>query len=173
MHDIISIKIPIYIQYYDNENNITNKKISDKIINLKLYEILNSTIQTLFNYSIEWIKKNNYNVKLASFIIVDLNKQIRFFKCFNRLDYIVCIVRDINLPPYELLIKNEIKISNEYTLPSTLVKSHFTDTFYNKIKDLTFTGSDAILIDPITKQIIFDNRDEKLGKVEYDVELNQ
>ena len=179
MHDIISIKIPIYIQYYDNENNITNKKISDKIIklkltnDLKLYEILNSTIQTLFNYSIEWIKKNNYNVKLASFIIVDLNKQIRFFKCFNRLDYIVCIVRDINLPPYELLIKNEIKISNEYTLPSTLVKSHFTDTFYNKIKDLTFTGSDAILIDPITKQIIFDNRDEKLGKVEYDVELNQ
>ena len=143
MHDIISIKIPIYIQYYDNENNITNKKISDKIIklkltnDLKLYEILNSTIQTLFNYSIEWIKKNNYNVKLASFIIVDLNKQIRFFKCFNRLDYIVCIVRDINLPPYELLIKNEIKISNEYTLPSTLVKSHFTDTFYNKIKDLT------------------------------------
>ena len=78
MHDIISIKIPIYIQYYDNENNITNKKISDKIIklkltnDLKLYEILNSTIQTLFNYSIEWIKKNNYNVKLASFIIVDL-----------------------------------------------------------------------------------------------------
>ena len=120
-----------------------------------------------------YIKKNNLHIKVASFIICDLNKQLKYFKCFNRFQYISCIVRDINLPPYELLITKEIKISNEYTLPSSLVKSHFSNMYYNKIKDLSFTESDAIIINVETKEIIIDNREERLMKVEYEVGYNQ
>ena len=57
---IYDISIPIHLQYYDEKSNIITKQISEKIIKItitndnKLFEILNSTIQTIFNYTIDY-----------------------------------------------------------------------------------------------------------------------